>query len=437
MRMHKFVGVPAQRFWAAILVVLLFSVVLTAQITFERTYGGAKVDAAQSVLQTSDGGYIIVGTTESYGAGGADIYLIKTNSVGDTLPAEDETGWARTYGGTSHDAGLSVQQTSDGGYIITGWTESYGAGGSDVYLIKTDVSGDTLPAEDGTGWTRTYGGTTTDCGWSVQETQDGGYIITGATWRDTTGYPDIYLIKTNSSGDTLWTRAYGGAAWDIGFFVRQTRDGGYIITGYTNSSGAGACDAYLIKTDASGKIVWTKTYGGTNDDIGASVQQTSDGGYIIAGETDSYGAGRGDVYLIKTDASGNVKMKLTQKELEKVVIITKVSEGSQAENVGLKEGDIIVEYDGVQIITPEQLAEEKEKGLDKEQIVMVVVRDKEYKQFTLKGGEIGIHMEVTGVPEAQLPKEPSVVETLTGKPPIVLFRVKQNGNMVISTRLAR
>jgi hypothetical protein len=254
-----------------------------------RTYGGTDYDNGYSVQQTSDGGYIVVGYTRSYGAGGVDVYLIKTNVSGDTL-------WTRTYGGTDYDNGYSVQQTSDGGYIVVGGTYSYGAGSGDVYLVKTNASGDTL-------WTKTYGGTDYDYGNSVQRTIDGGYIVAGGTYSYG-GESDVYLIKTNASGGTLWTRTYGGIYIDIGYSVWQTTDGGYIIAGGTNSYGMGAGDVYLVKTNASGDALWIRTYGGAGSDYGYSVQQTTDGGYIVAGYTESYGEG-GDVYLIKTNASGD------------------------------------------------------------------------------------------------------------------------------------
>jgi hypothetical protein len=169
-----------------------------------------------------------------------DFYLIKTDSSGDTL-------WTRTYGGDDIDEGFSVQQTADGGYVIAGVTESFGAGDMDVYLIKTDSSFDTL-------WTRTYSGEGDDHGYSVQQTDDGGYVIAGFTESFGAGEEDVYLIKTDSSGDTLWTRTYGGVGFDYGRSVQQTEDGGYVIAGYTNSFGAGGADVYLIKTDPDGMV---------------------------------------------------------------------------------------------------------------------------------------------------------------------------------------
>jgi len=276
---------------ACLLMFVSIDVYAQPDTLWTKTYGGADKDYGYSVQQTSDGGFIITGYTESFGAGGYDVYLIKADSSGDTL-------WTKTYGGANDDYGRSVRQTSDGGFLITGGTYPFGAGAYDVYLIKADSSGDTL-------WTKTYGGTDTDIGESVQQTSDGGYIIAGYTHSFGAGENDVYLIKADSSGDTLWTKTYGGADADYGYSVQQTSDGGYIIAGGTISFGAGESDVYLIKADSSGDTLWTKTYGGADADYGYSVQQTSDGGYIIAGGTISFGAGESDVYIIKADSSGD------------------------------------------------------------------------------------------------------------------------------------
>jgi len=270
-----------------VLTILLVSM-SNAQQRWERTYGGTGGDGGESVQQTTDGGYIVAGGTLSFG-NGIQVYLIKTNASGDTL-------WTRSYGGVNDDRGFSVQQTQDGGYVVAGDATSFGNSWQ-VYLIKTDSSGDTL-------WTRTYGGAGDDRGYSVQQTQDGGYIVAGFTDSLVGGNVDVYLIKTNATGDTLWTRTYGGVGYDYGESVQQTQDGGYIVAGETNSFGNGV-QVYLIKTNASGGTLWTRTYGGAWNEWGWSVQQTTDGGYIIAGYTTSFGAGNDDVYLIKTNASGD------------------------------------------------------------------------------------------------------------------------------------
>jgi hypothetical protein len=256
-----------------------------------RTYGGDSDEHAYSVRQTTDGGYIVAGETMSSGAGDYDAYLVKTDAQGDTL-------WTRTYGGSSTDWAYSVQQTADGGYIVAGNTVSFGAGGADFYLVKTNSQGDTL-------WTRTYGGSSYDAANSVQQTADRGYIVAGVTRSFGAGDYDFYLVKTNSQGDTLWTRTYGGSDYDFAYPVQQTADGGYIVAGFTWSFGAGLCDLYLVKTNSQGYVQWTSTYGGSDYDEARSAQQTADGGYIVAGTTISFGAGGGDFYLVKTDSQGD------------------------------------------------------------------------------------------------------------------------------------
>jgi hypothetical protein len=176
---------------------------------------------------------------------------------------------------------------------------SFGAGSYDACLIKTDANGDTV-------WTRTFGDTLDDEGSSVEQTLDGGYVIVGYTSSSGSGLRDVCLIKIDASGDTLWTKTYGGSQEDGGCSVQQTTDSGYIVTGWTESFGVGRENIYLIKTDASGDTLWTRTYGGTDWAEGYSVQQTADGGCIIAGSAYSYGAGGYNVYLIKTDSLGNV-----------------------------------------------------------------------------------------------------------------------------------
>ena len=246
-----------------------------------------------SIRQTADGGYILAGSSWSDESNSGNVCLVKVDPWG-------TIAWTRTFGGLGTDCGSSVGQTTDGGYVIAGYTTSYGAGGSDIYLIRTNSSGDTV-------WTRTFGGASDDNGWGLDLAGDGGCIIVGQSKSYGAGNGDVYLVKTDSSGVTEWTEALGGSDPDWGSSVQQTADGGYVIAGWTSSFGTGGEDVYLAKVGALGDTIWTRTFGGDSGDRGRAVHQTTDGGYIVAGSTYSLGAGRADVYLIKTDAEGNAK----------------------------------------------------------------------------------------------------------------------------------
>jgi hypothetical protein len=258
-----------------------------------RKYGGPQYDDGWDIQQTHDKGYIIVGRSNSFGPSAMDVYLIRTDSLGDTL-------WTRTYGGSDWDEAYAVRQIQDHGFIVAGVTESFGSGEMKLYLIRTDSVGDTL-------WTRSYGDGENDyVGWSVQETASNGYIVAGYVDHHP-GYADVYLMKTDSMGDTLWTRKYGGSLNEYSYALDNTFDGGYIVAGRTSSYGMGMYDFYLIRTDSLGDTLWTRSYGGPAWDGGRSVQQTSDSGFIVVGWTDSFGPLlEYDIYAVKTDCNGNI-----------------------------------------------------------------------------------------------------------------------------------
>lgn len=259
--------------------------------SFSVTFGGSDYDDGRSVQQTHDGGYVAAGSTRSYGAGGSDILLVRFDAEGNPV-------WFKTFGGNGFDEGYSVRQTSDHGFVIAGRTQSYGAGGYDVWLVKTDSLGNEV-------WSRTFGGGSDDGGNSVVQTSDGGYIVAGYTSSYGGGSNDIWLIKTNAAGDKTWDMIFGGEAYDWSESIDQTLDGGYVVAGFTASYGAGDWDAWLIKTDASGRELWSKTFGGAGEDRAHSAAQTSDGGYIVVGYKAS-DAGADDVWLIRTDPTGGL-----------------------------------------------------------------------------------------------------------------------------------
>ena len=262
-------------------------------LVFSKIFDGDHQDRGQSVQQTTDGGYIITGSGDDHG-GNETIWLIKTDSLGNEE-------WDKTF---VEGRGYSVQQTTDGGYIITGagFPIIYG----NISLIKTDSQGN----EE---WIQIFGGEgLSDMGYSVQQTTDGGYIITG-NYRTEYDFSAICLIKTNSEGNEEWIQTFGGDKDEYGYSVQQTTDGGYITTGVTKSFGMNTDDlqnngdVWLIKTDSQGMEEWNQTFGGERWDCGKSVQQTTDGGYIIVGTTASFGINSDPyrVLLIKTDSEGN------------------------------------------------------------------------------------------------------------------------------------
>jgi len=263
-------------------------------VDWQKTYGNWDLDEASSIQQTSDGGYIVAGDTFSSGAGAADLWIMKLNSDG-------SVAWQKTYGGSETDSPSSIQQTSDGGYIVAGSTDSFGVspGSFDVWVLK-------LNSDGSVDWQKTYGGSGDDFAHSIQQTADGGYTVAGRSSSFGEGSEDFWVLKLKSDGSVDWEKTYGGSGIDFAYSIQQTSDGGYIVAGYTNSFGAGDDDIWVLKLDSNGEVVWQKTYGGSGVDDAYSIQQTSDGGYILAGRTNSFGAGGYDAWVLKLDSLGNV-----------------------------------------------------------------------------------------------------------------------------------
>ncbi|MEI6850338.1 MAG: prepilin-type N-terminal cleavage/methylation domain-containing protein [Candidatus Saccharibacteria bacterium] len=367
---------------------------------FVKVYGGSGSDYARSLIKTSDGGFATVGTTDSYGEGMTDAFIVKYSSNG-------TISWNKTWGGSSSEAGDSIVQTSDGGFAITGNTASFGVNGSpDVFVAKYSADGSLL-------WDTTWGDASSDYGYSIIQTSDGGLAVTGYltnvdgredaillkytsggtySWSKATNVCGIYdpdygraiiqtsdggyltvgkgsrandgfnatsnaiikyttdgtvswlktwsyngynniesvfqtsdggyiatgstssysnglsVIKFNSTGDLLWNRVWSGGNTnsDGGYSIIQTSDGGFAISGSTEMYGAGNFDVLLAKYSSDGTLAWSKTWGGSGYDSGDSLVQTSDGGFVITGVTDSYGTGGQDMFLIKFNSSGSI-----------------------------------------------------------------------------------------------------------------------------------
>jgi hypothetical protein len=238
---------------------------ISAQVMFQKAIGGTNNDNGNYVKQTNEGGYIIAAGTSSYSIGYSDIYLIKSDSVGNIL-------WKKTYGATGPDGVGALALTSDGGYLLAGSTSSFGAGGNDVLLLKTDGNGDTL-------WAKTYGDTANESFLSIDMTSDGGYILVGSTNSSGAGNNDVYLLKTDSVGNLMWARTYGGPLNDNGVTVLQTSNG-YIISGSSEDS-TGQYRVYLIKTNSNGSVTWSEILAVGLNCYGGSVLLASDGGYFI------------------------------------------------------------------------------------------------------------------------------------------------------------
>ncbi|RKZ30561.1 hypothetical protein DRQ33_07775, partial [bacterium] len=259
-------------------------------LCWQKSYGGDNNDFAYSVVETFDDGYIIVGKTESFDSGPyGDVYVLKTDSLGNML-------WQRTFGGSGVECGNDISQVETGGYIIVGSTSSFGVGTKNIWLIRLNESGDTI-------WTRTYGGSSVDYGWSVKQERDGSFILSGGTWSFGAEECDYYLIKADSTGDIIWERTYGGSELDYGRSVALALNDGLIMVGSIFSFTAPDC-IWIINVNRDGTIVWERTYGMGFDNYGHSIAQTEDGGHIIAGET--WGIlPLPNLYLLKINADGN------------------------------------------------------------------------------------------------------------------------------------
>ncbi|MFC1501981.1 hypothetical protein ACFL6A_01050 [bacterium] len=245
--------------------------------------GGAASEAAFSVQRKYETASVAVGYTQSFGAGNRDVYLVKTADRGEEV-------WVRTFGGAFNDVGYCIQKPMDRSIIIGGYTEST-IGNKDMLLIKTDY-------EANIDFQTSYGGEGDEIAYYVVQVMEGGYLLVGTTTTFGSGNEDLWLVKTDSQGNEEWNRTYGGAGCDVGVRILNSWDG-YIIAGYTDSFGNGGFDAWLLLLDTNGGVLWERTMGGSGDDYAYDVAATPGGGYAFTGKTNSFGSGGLDIWLVK------------------------------------------------------------------------------------------------------------------------------------------
>lgn len=305
-----------------------FTVAQTPSLVWQKSLGGTGYEYAKEVELTTDGGCITAGYTESsdgdvsFNQGAGDCWIVKSDALG-------ATQWEKSFGGTGFDYAYSIQQASDGGYIIAGYSESndgdvtLNKGAGDCWIIKLDYSG-------AIEWQKTFGGTFNDNGKCIRQTLDGGYVVAGNTESsdgDVTvnfGASDCWILKLDSYGMIEWEKTLGGSSYDYAQDIKQTSDGGYVLCGGTHSTDGdvseqnGNGDSWIVKLNNSGNIIWEYSFGGSNYDFAQSIEITTDGGYILAGYSESNDGdvtsthGGGDCWIIKCNNVGNL---LWQKSL--------------------------------------------------------------------------------------------------------------------------
>lgn len=272
--------------------IILVKLDISGNIQWSKIYGGSNDELPRAIVQTNDYGFIVLGSTYSFGFGNEDIYLFKTDSSGNLL-------WSKVYGGNSEDRGFSISQTSEGGFIIGGTTSSYGAGQRDAYIIKTNNLGIIQ-------WSKVFGSYGLDNCFNIHQTTDEGFIFTGTEESYGPGIHSLFLVKLFNNGNIEWSKAIGGGSEEHARIVLQTIDNGYILLGHTKSWGAGNWDIMVVKTNNIGSLQWAKTYGGSGEDYLGNIIKTNDGGYAICGSTTSYGVGPRDLFIIKITDFGNL-----------------------------------------------------------------------------------------------------------------------------------
>ncbi len=372
----------AHTWWIVLLICCSFALSIPVAaveppaLAWNTTLGGSWDDIAFAGQQTSDGGYIIAGRTGSSQSGDVelthgmdDAWVVKLDDAGQIV-------WTAALGGNRDDQASAMQQTSDGGYIVAGYTTSNQSGDvglnhgkADYWVVKLDDAGQIV-------WTATLGGSGSEYAYAVDQTNDGGYVVAGYTASSESddvglnhGMDDAWVVKLDGTGQIVWTKILGGGGQDYARAVQQTSDEGYVVAGYTYSIGGdvglnhGGCDYWVVKLDGSGEIVWTEILGGSGQDYARAVQQTSDGGYVVAGytassESDDVGLNHGmdDAWVVKLDGAGksiwnttlgggaNDHARAVQQTTDGGYVVTGYTTSNQSGDVGLNHGSYVSDY---------------------------------------------------------------------------------------------
>jgi hypothetical protein len=263
----------------------------SGQIMFQRTYGIGTYNEGRSVKQTLDGGYIIAGTVSDAGLGGPDVYLLKVDQFGNPQ-------WNKLFGGSNIDRGYAVEQLSDSGYAVAGYTNSYGNGGYDGYLVRTDKNGDSL-------WTKTYGTTNWDFIYSLKKTSDNGFILAGNSYGNLSGASEAWVLKADSSGIVEWSKQLAIPLESFLNTIIETPENDFVAVGYNTGGINGSEDILVLKVNAAGDSIWTHSFGNAGNDVGTAVDLTNDGNYIVGGTIENISTTFGDYYFLKINTSGN------------------------------------------------------------------------------------------------------------------------------------
>ena len=292
--MKKVIGIQTTFIFLLLALLILYCTVYCEEEnnSWEKTYGGSERDVALSIVQTKDDGYAVSGFTRSKGKGKSDAWILKLNETGNII-------WDKLYGRSENDVANSIIQTKDGGFAISGYTIFKDLGEADLFILKLDEAGNKI-------WDKIFFGRNWDTAYTIIETKDEAFIIVGYTWSKGAGKSDAWVIKLDSNGNMLWNKTFGGDENDEAHSIIQTEEGNFVIAGKTKSKGKGKWDAWIIKLDEQGNIDWDNTFGGSEDDCAYAITETKDGGYVFSGYTMSEGNGKEDVLVVKLDDEGNI-----------------------------------------------------------------------------------------------------------------------------------